>query len=363
MNGTLINTTKWMTALALCAAAIACAKKRDAALSPSEATTMFAKEEIGDVRTAGHSIRLGAEKKILSAGEKALAINEKDLYPVDTENSRLPSRLVPLFKGLDVAGEPGQDYKVVFAVDNEFVTAYRAVNGADGLSLIEKSLATVADQIDAEIDLQRTSKSGESLKRFAAARDLRWNVIAEKTRQGEILVPLFKIKHDGVGILVPEKNKLGEETTNLILEKKSVAFFTHVKLTADASKRITPLAPADDAAVAKDLFLTARLNGLKLAAGELAKNFGIDAKRPADEPVAVSFTADELVVTELRERKPVFSMPVAHVTLVRPDTLSPVRVTHLELREGPVDLTETGLVKLIRVQKESKKDDKTGAAQ
>lgn len=335
------------TAMALTALTMACAKKREAAFAETDKPLIFDLTEFGDVNgeKTSYSFRTLNDKKSFNFGEGALAINEKDIVSVDQSGLNVPSRLVPMFKGLQISAEGGREYKVVFAVDREFVTAYRSVGEGEQLSILDKELETTAAKIQAEIEIQKGKNAGLQLK---AAREARQQALTGAAKI-QMLVPIFKYKHDGLGVVERKRNDAGDETTVLQLRATAIEQATHIKLDVDGAKR---LMVADDAKALQNIYLIDRLvkaEGLK--AGQVKAELGLPTGLADDADVKLTLDDKSLIASSIGADgalKPVAKLPIVYVVANSADIRQDgVRVTNLIFDEVP-NAVPSGLVKVIR---------------
>jgi len=292
--------TKALTALvALVLFVTGCTKTRDAALPEDAQESNFAIADV-DTLQADTQMKVTTDERLsnLSLGEASKATAEKGVVAVtDVE---VPNRLKYMFKGLEMTGQAGRSYPITLSVDKQFVTAYKVVNDLSELSILEKQLAQVKDEVLLQKQLQKTKNNAEVKSLLAKLRETR----AQKAtlfakKDAKILVPLFKFKVNGYGVLQRMKNELKEETSILRLKATDWSEATHFTMSINPSDRIpVGLDPASRGDMDRT-FVMDRINNKLMTAGTLKNEFQIPINTKDDARVLTLLDVDALHVFEI----------------------------------------------------------------
>lgn len=293
--------TKAMTALiALALFATGCTKKRDAALPEDAQESIFAISEFGELQAENTQMKISTDERLsnLSLGESAKATAEKGIVAVtDVE---VPSRLTFMFKGLEMTGQAGHSYPITLSVDKQFVTAYKIVADASELSILEKQLAQVKDEVLLQKQLQKTkdnAKVKSLLASLKAARAQKEAALSKKNTK--LLVPLFKFKVANYGALQRVRNELREETSTLRLKATEWSEATHIQISTNPSDRIpVGLDPASRGELDRT-FVMDRINNKLMTADTLKNEFQIPVNTKDEARVLTLLDVDALHVFEV----------------------------------------------------------------
>lgn len=292
---------KALTALiALALFASGCTKKRDATLPEDTQESIFAISEFGELQTDNTALKLTTDEQLsaLSMGESAKATAEKGLVAV--AGVQVPDRLKFMFKGLEMTGQAGRSYPITLSVDKQFVTAYKIVTDASELSILEKQLAQVKDEVLLQKQLQKTKDNSKVKTLMASLKTARAEKIAALSKSNtRLLVPLFKFKVDGYGVLQRTKNELQEETSTLRMKTADWADATHIQISINPSDRLAVgLEPASRGELDRT-FVMDRINNKILTAGALKSEFQIPVNTKDDARVLTLLDVDALHVFEI----------------------------------------------------------------
>lgn len=291
---------KALTALvALALFVTGCTKTRDAALPEDAQESNFSISEVDSLQTDS-SLAVTTDERLsnLSLGESSKATAEKGVVAV-TE-VQVPSRLKFMFKGLEMTGQAGRSYPITLSVDKQFVTAYKVVNDASELSILEKQLAQVKDEVLLQKQLQKTKDNAEVKTLLAKLKQARAQKATALAKKGSnILVPLFKFKVNGYGVLQRVKNELKEETSTLRLKTTDWSEATHFTMSVNPSDRVpVGLDPASRGEMDRT-FVMDRINNKIMTAGALKNEFQIPVNTKDDARVLTLLDVDALHVFEI----------------------------------------------------------------
>lgn len=349
MKTTLKITT---TAMVFGALTIGCAKKREAALADSDAQSIYSVSDFGDLegQKTSFSFRTASEPKKLNEAQSAQAINENGTFAVDESGLNVPARLKGMFRALEISAEGGREYKVVFVVGKDVVTAYRSVSDTEKLSVLDTVLVSTTEKLSAEVAFQKVANA-TNIKRLQTANQ---NVVQMvETKSGSARwVPIFKYKLDDMGIIQTKRNDAGDETSTLELKKTDLAGATHVKIASlDIAKRLNVAGEEKDL---KDLFIASKLNKV-ITAAALKSDFGLPTTLANDVKIQLSLTETELVVSQGEGEKAtrVYGVPVKYVAAKAVMMNDQSRATTLAIEDVTQEISQKGgqdLVKIVRTK-------------
>lgn len=282
--------------------ATGCTKKRDASLPDEQQESIFAISDFGELNPENSPLKVDTEERptALSLGESAKATAEKGLVTVTSAD--VPERLKFMFKGFEMTGQAGHSYPVTLSVDKQFVTAYKIVNNISELSILEKQLAQVKDEVVLQKHLQNTKEKAKVKSLLARLKEIRSQkaaTLAKKT--ATVLVPLFKFKIAKYGVLERTKNEVKEETSTLRLKTVDWSEATHVEISVNPSDR---LPVGIDPAARGDLdrtFVMDKINNKILSAGTLKEEFQIPLNTQDDAKVLTLLDVNDLHVFEIAQ--------------------------------------------------------------
>ncbi|WP_295899456.1 zinc-dependent metalloprotease [uncultured Bdellovibrio sp.] len=291
---------KALTALvALALFVTGCTKTRDASLPEDAQESNFSISEVDSLQKDSQ-MKVSTDERLsnLSLGESSKATAEKGVVAVtDVE---VPNRLKYMFKGLEMTGQAGHSYPIALSVDKQFVTAYKVVSDASELSILEKQLAQVKDEVLLQKQLQKTKNNAEVKTLMAKLKETRAQKATALAKKGSnILVPLFKFKVTGYGVLQRTKNELKEETSTLRLKTTDWSEATHFTMSINPSDRIpVGLDPASRGDMDRT-FVMDRINNKIMTAGVLKNEFQIPVNTKDDARVLTLLDVDALHVFEI----------------------------------------------------------------
>nr|BFD68265.1 hypothetical protein HAGR004_32870 [Bdellovibrio sp. HAGR004] len=298
------NKTQYAKALtALVAFALfasGCTKKRDAALPEEAQESIFAIKETDALQAESADMQVTTDERLtnLSLGDASKATAEKGVVAVT--DVKVPNRLKFMFKGLEMTGQAGRSYPITLSVDRQFVTAYKIVSDVSELSILEKQLAQVKEEVVLQKQLQKAKDNSKVKSLLANLKQVRaQKATALAKKDAKILVPLFKFKITGYGVLQRTKNQLNEETSTLRLKTTDWADATHFQMSINPSDRM-PV--GIDAASRGDLdrtFVMDRINNKVMTAKTLKEEFQIPVAMQENARVLTLLDVDALHVFEI----------------------------------------------------------------
>lgn len=287
------------TLIALALFVTGCTKTRDAALPEDAQESNFSIAEVDSLQTESQmQVQTDEHLSELSLGESSKATAEKGIVAVT--DVKVPNRLKYMFKGLEMSGQAGRSYPITLSVDKQFVTAYKIVNDASELSILEKQLAQVKEEVVLQKELQKTkdnSKVKSLMAKLKAARAQKVSALGKKG--SNILVPIFKFKVTGYGILQRAKNELKEETSTLRLKDSDWSEATHFTMSVNSSDRLpVGLDPSSQGEMDRT-FVMDRINNKIMTAGTLKSEFQIPLNTSDDTRILTLLDVDALHVFEV----------------------------------------------------------------
>ncbi|HEY8271250.1 MAG TPA: hypothetical protein VIG33_10215 [Pseudobdellovibrionaceae bacterium] len=255
-----------------------CTKSREAELPANMQASIFAITEFGDIQTENSQFSMATDDTLstLSLGNSSKATAEKGVVALTEVN--VPGRLKYMFSGLTITGLAAHNYPVTFSVDRQFVTAYKVVTNPMELTILEKQLAQVQEEVLLQKQLQKNkdkAKSKELLASLQKARTKKLNLLSQQQPSATLLVPIFKFKVLKFGVIQKEKNKLKEDTSTLELLETDWTQATHIQIGTTIENR---LAIGLDPAQAGDLdrtFVMDRINNKIMTAETLRNEYQI----------------------------------------------------------------------------------------
>lgn len=288
------------TMIALALFATGCTKTRDASLSEEAQESIFAISEFGELQTENSTLKVTTDDhpSELSFGEAAKATAEKGIVAV--ADVTVPNRLKFMFKGLEMTGQAGHSYPITLSVDKQFVTAYKIVNDASELSILEKQLAQLKSEVVLQKQLQKTKDNTKVKSLLASLKEARAQKIsALEKKDAKLLIPIFKFKIGSYGVLQKVKNELKEETSNLRMKSTDWSEATHIQLAANSADRLpVGLDPASRGEFDRT-FLMDRINNKVMNAGTLKSEFQIPLNVDDNTRILTLLDVDALHVFEI----------------------------------------------------------------
>lgn len=288
--------------VALALFATGCTKTREASLSEDAQETNFAISEIDTLSAQGPQLKITTDSELstLSFGEGSKATAEKGKVAVISAD--VPKRLQFMFKNLQITGQAGHSYPIVLSVDRQHVTAYKVVSDASDLTILEKHLAQVKQEVLLQKQLQKTSdlsKTKALMQQLRSAKTLTTHALMKKDQQ--ILVPLFKYPVQSYGVLQRVKNELKEETSNLRLKGTNWTEATHITLSVKSEHRVlVGLEPASVGEMDRT-FVMDRINNKIMTADTLKNEFQVEVNMKPEARILTLLDVDALHVFEITQ--------------------------------------------------------------
>lgn len=299
IHRTQVNKTV-MSLLALALFISGCTKTRDAALPDDAQESVFAISEFGDVQTDQTPYKISTEERTsaLSVGEASKATAEKGMAVAGEVN--VPDRLKFMFKGLEMSGQAGATYPITLSVDRQFVTAYKVVTDFNQLTVLEKQLAQATDEVQLQKQIQRTKDNSKVKSLIANLKQARSKKVQTlSSNSGALLVPLFKFKVKGYGILQRTKNELKEETSTLRIKTTDWTEATHIVMDVNASERMPIGIDPNTRGDLDRTFVMNSVNNKVMTAGMLKEEFQLPLNLKDDTQVLTLLDVDALHVFEI----------------------------------------------------------------
>lgn len=282
--------------------AAGCTKKRNAALSDTDAPNTFAIADFGDVQdlNSAYSIQTEGASVELNKSNEAKAQNENGRSAVAA--AKVPARLQFMFDNLTVTGQGNQSLPVTFGVDKDFVTVYKIVSTLNGLTALEKQYAQMFEQVSVTNRLARATVKTERLKLINQLQKVSANAGSQKAKnQGTFLVPIFKYAVTAYGTLQRTKNDLREETSNLTLMKTDWAQATHIQISARQDDSSPMAIDANDQETMDRTFSTSRLDRQIMTAGELKNIYQVPTDLQENDLIYTSLDDSGLTITQITQ--------------------------------------------------------------
>ncbi|WII72882.1 hypothetical protein QJS83_03230 [Bdellovibrio sp. 22V] len=292
---------KALTALvALALFVTGCAKKRDASLPEEAQETVFAISDFGNLETENSQMKVNTDERLtsLSLGDSSKATAEKGIVAVT--DVQVPERLKFMFKGLEMTGQAGRSYPITLSVDKQFVTAYKIVSDTSEMSILEKQLAQVKDEVLLQKQIQRTKDNTKVKSLLAKLKEARSQKAAALTkRNATVLVPLFKFKVAGYGVLQRMKNALNEETSTLRMKTTDWSEATHIQMSINPSDRMPVGIDPSSRGDLDRTFVMDRINNKIMTAETLKNEYQIPVNVKDGTRVLTLLDVDALHVFEI----------------------------------------------------------------
>jgi hypothetical protein len=277
-----------------------CTKQREASLPEDIQESVFAISEFGDLQTENNQFKVATDDRPaqLSLGDASKATAEKGKVAVtDVE---VPGRMQYMFKGLVMAGQAGTSYPISLSVDRQFVTAYKVVTDVSQLSILEKQLAQVKEEVALQNQIQKTTNNttAKSLRsKLTAARSQKMTLMTQN--KASLLVPIFKFKVQAFGVVQRTKNNLNEDTSTLRLKASSWTDATHIQISTSSTDRIpVGLDPAAQGDMDRT-FVVDRVNNKLMTADTLATEYQIPLNMDKNSRVLTLLDVDALHIFEI----------------------------------------------------------------
>lgn len=288
-------TTIAIKLLALTLIISACTKTRQAALPEDTEATIFS---IAEVEVEAASINTDDQLKSLTTGDFSKATAEKGIVAVsDVEVSE---RLKFMFRGLEISGQAGKKYPIAISVDRQFVTAYKIVSDTSELSIIEKELALVKDEVVLQKQLQKTKNTAQVKSLVATlqkTRDSKQLLMSRKANN--VYVPLFKFKINAYGVIEKKRNELKEETSTLQLKPTDWAEATHIQISVNSADRLNVGLDPSTREEMNRTFVMDRINNKIMTAETLKSDYQIPINLKNETRILTLLDVDSLHIYEI----------------------------------------------------------------
>lgn len=288
--------------LAFAIFAVGCTKSREAELPYEMQKSVFAISEFGETQTENSQFSLETDNSVsnLSLGNSSKATAEKGIVALDSV--KVPGRLKYMFSGLEITGLTDHTYPVTFSVDKQYVTVYKIVTNPAELTILEKQLAQVHEEVVLQKQLQKNedkAKAKAILASLQKARSSKVQLLNQET--ATLLVPLFKYKVSKFGVLEKQKNKLKEDTSTLDLTETDWTQATHIVLNTTKEGRLpVGLDPAQSGELDRT-FVMDRINNKIMTAGTLTNEFQVPVNLAQDARVLTLLDTKALHVFEISQ--------------------------------------------------------------
>lgn len=291
--------------IALVAFVSSCTKSRQAELSEEQQNSIFSISEFGTV----------SEESPYNAKIRSELKDENSLTPMSIENNtkalmtanevNVPSRMKFMFNEMPLMNLQNRDFKIIFSVDREFVTAYKATENIDQLTMLEKVLAKTVKEVKLSLDLSKaTSTQVNALNASKTILAAERESIKSGRTKGSLLVPLFKYKVQSYGTVVKAKNELKEETSRLELKSTEWAQATHIQISAQTDSREMVGMGVEQTRQLKQIFAQDKVDNQIMTSEELQQKLSVGMRfiEPSDR-VFTRLDANVLRVYQITDIK------------------------------------------------------------
>lgn len=265
-----------------------CTKSRKAELPEEQKIDIYALSEFGEVsENSGFEAKINSTTTTSSSTDANDNLNVGHRIQISSEDVEVPSRLKFMFNELPLIGLQNKQFKIVFSVDKEHVTAYKIATRLSDLSVLEKSIAMTLKEVQL---LSKTKNSdinhntGQSIAQTTTLESEKKSALLEKNeikigkKYGPLLVPLFKYKVISSGVLARTKNELKEETAKLELKKTDWKMATHIQISSRTDERLVIGAGAEQAKEFQQLFTEEKIHNQVMNSDELQSRLAVDMK-------------------------------------------------------------------------------------
>lgn len=266
----------------------ACTRSRQPAFPDDQGEYVFAISEFGGLDASQSKMSVQTtEAKDTPAHEKSLAVNENNLVDVDTANLEMPERFRYMFNDLAIPGQAGTRYRIVFGVDNKFVTAYKVVSNPSELTRLERAMAVLPTEVETQIKLLRARNTTEikssrkNLDMISANRE----AALKANRASAYLVPVFNFAIQSLGVVERTKNEVRKETSTLQLRETDFAVATHVKISLRSLDRTSIFVNPTNKDTTREIFVAKEINRRYSTAAELRAELNLSSLLSDDTPV------------------------------------------------------------------------------
>jgi hypothetical protein len=275
----------------------ACTRSRDPKLPDDAAEGTFAISTFNDVadnEKTSYSVKTSTTQRQMDFANQSKASNEKTIVAVDNDGMQVPERIQYMFNNLEVSGQAGKTYGVAFTVDNKSVTAFKVVDNAEDLSLLEKNIAMTR----AEISLQKKIL----MSRGKATQQLFDQLAkAKAARSGALFVPIFKYDVKAFGVLERVKSEIGEETSVLRLKATEWTQATHIQLaTTSSDRKLVGVDPNSQDELSR-VFVADKINNKIMTYADLNSQIEVGLNLDPKTRVMTLLDADSMKVFEVTQ--------------------------------------------------------------
>jgi hypothetical protein len=145
MKRQLLQTIKFIALLALISA---CTKTRKAELSEDQQSSVFAISEFGPVaEDSEFSASISSTNQDTATNNSIQAVDFESKIRLFAQEVNVPSRMKFMFDNLPLTNLQNREFKIIFSVDKEYVTSYKIAADVSQLSILEKSIAYTAKEV------------------------------------------------------------------------------------------------------------------------------------------------------------------------------------------------------------------------
>jgi hypothetical protein len=212
-----------------------------------------------DVTNAKIEIKTASQPLAMDAASSLRAENEGTEVQVAGYSG--PDVFAPMFKDLTITARPGSLYTVRFALDRQFITAYKEVPNPSELTTLETALAS---QFASTLSQGTLTKGRDTV---LVANDALKDTTVTR-------VPIFQYKLEAFGVVDHAKNDLNEQTNTLRLDQTEWSAATNIQVSTRESDRLPIALPIGDADQNR-IFLKDRLNGQLFTKEQLSSELQI----------------------------------------------------------------------------------------
>ncbi len=280
----------------------ACTKSRKAELSEEQQTSVFVITDFGEVsENTNFEAQITSAAADVSNGNSLKAIDSDSKARLFAHEVTVPTRMKFMFDNLPLSNLQTKKFKIIFSVDKDYVTAYKVTRNLGELSVLEKSIAMSAQEVQLIVKSGRATPGvvkGFSAEQRAAV--IEKNEIKSGVKEGALLVPLFKYKIKSYGIIVRAKNELKEDTAKLEVKSTEWKDATHIELAAQTDSRLVVGMGADQIKDLKQVYSESKIDNQVMKADELQSRLSVAMKFiNGDAQVYTRLGSDSMYVYEI----------------------------------------------------------------
>ncbi len=295
-----------MLAVLMLVAISACTKSRKAELPEEQKVSVFAISEFGEVSEnslyeAQITAQITSTAAEATSANSAQALDNESKTRLFAHEVNVPSRIKFMFDNLPISNLAAKKFKITFSVDKNYVTAYKVVKNLSELSVLEKSIALSAKEV--QLLAKAKSLATGLVKAFSEeqrAAVIEKNEIKTNQKEGALLVPLFKYKIQSYGVLTRTKNELKEETARLAVKATNWKDATHIQLSPQTDSRLVVGLGVDQVKELKQIYNESKIDNQTMTANELQKRYAVAMKfMSGDTKLYTRLGADSMYVYEI----------------------------------------------------------------